>query len=34
MKRIVIDENESEIVKVINVYDKVLIRIRNNNEKD
>jgi hypothetical protein len=30
----VIDENENEIVKVINVYSKVLIRIRNKNKKE
>ena len=29
-----IDENEIEIVKVINVYGKVWIRIRNKNKKD
>jgi hypothetical protein len=33
-KKIVIDENEIEIVKVINVYGKVLIRIRNKNKKE
>jgi hypothetical protein len=30
----VIDENEIEIVKVINVYGKELIRIRNKNKKE
>jgi hypothetical protein len=30
----VIDENEIEIVKVINVYGKGLIRIRNKNKKE